>query len=76
MERITNRRKFSPALQKGQLWRTKDAHIQIVNLGKRLIDYKMLSELGQVRRTQTTALETLEDYLKTNRARLVTDPSA
>jgi hypothetical protein len=46
-------------------------HIQIVELGKRLVHYKMVRDLSQTRRTQTTTLGTLEEYLKTNRARLV-----
>jgi hypothetical protein len=68
---ISNKASLSPALKKGQIWKAKDAYIQIMDLGKRLIDYKMLSELGQMRRTQTTAHQTLEAYLKANGAHLV-----
>ena len=64
-------KKFSPALAKGQRWKTKDAYIEIVQLGKTLIDYKLLRELGQRRRTQTTTFKSMEDYLKANEARLV-----
>jgi hypothetical protein len=71
-----NRRKVSPALEKGQLWKAKDAYIQIMNLGKRLIDYRMIRELGQARRTQTTSFETLENYLKANSAQLVKNAAA
>jgi len=67
----TNRKKSQPALANGQLWKTENAYIQIVELGKRLIDYRMMRELGQVRRTQTSSIETMEHYLKTNEARLV-----
>ena len=67
----TNQLAFGPALAKGQLWRTKDSHVQIVDLGKRLIHYRLLKDLRQMRRTQTTALETLEEYLKANGAELV-----
>src|SRR3974377_988552 len=35
-----NRKKALPALANGQLWKTEDAYIQIVELGKRLIDYR------------------------------------
>jgi hypothetical protein len=64
-------KKFTPALAKGQRWKTKDAYIEIVELGKTLIDYKLLRELGQMRKTQTTTFETMEHYLKTKEARLM-----
>ena len=64
-------KKFSPALAKGQRWKTKDVYIEIVQLGKTLIDYKLLRELGQKRRTQTTTFKSMENYLKTNEANLV-----
>jgi hypothetical protein len=68
-------KKFSPALANGQRWKTKDAYIEIVQLGKALIDYKLLRELGQRRRTQTTTFKTMEDYLKLNEARLIRNHS-
>jgi hypothetical protein len=58
-------------LAKGQLWKTEDAHIQIVELGKMLVHYKMLRDLRQMRRTQMSRIDTMEGYLKTNRAQLV-----
>ena len=67
----TNRKKALPALANGQLWKTENAYIQIVELGKRLIDYRMMRQLGQARRTQTSSIETMEKYLKANEARLV-----
>ena len=66
---------FSPALAKGQRWKTKDVYIEIVQLGKTLIDYKLLRELGQRRRTQTTTFKSMEDYLKINAASLMKGPS-
>jgi hypothetical protein len=68
-------KKLSPALAKGQRWKTKDAYIEIVQLGKTLIDYRLLRELGQRRRTQTTTFKNMEDYLKTNEASLMKGPS-
>ena len=51
----------------------KNAYIQIVELGKRLIHYRMMKQLGQLRvRTQMSGIATMGDYLKTNHARLVT----
>lgn len=67
----SNAKKPLPALASGQLWKTENAYIQIVDLGKRLIDYRMMRQLGQSRRTQTSSIETMENYLKTNEARLI-----
>ena len=69
--KANTRKKALPALASGQLWKTETAYIQIVDLGKRLIDYRMMRELGQSRRTQTSSIETMEKYLKTNEGRLV-----
>jgi hypothetical protein len=61
-----------PPLAKGQLWKINDAYIQIVELGKRLIQYKMLRQQGQrAVRTQMTGIDELATYLKANAARLV-----
>ena len=67
----TNGKKPSPALAKGQLWKTEKGHIQIVDLGKMLVHYKMLRELHQMRRTQMSRIDTMIGYLKTNGAQLV-----
>ena len=66
-----NRKKSRPALANGQLWKTENAYIQIVELGKLLIDYRMMRELGQTRRIQTSSIETMERYLRDHEARLV-----
>ena len=36
-----------------------------------LVHYKILRELGQMRRTQMSRIESMEDYLKANKALLV-----
>jgi hypothetical protein len=66
-----NRKKSWPALANGQLWKTDTAYIQIVELGKKLIDYRMMRELGQARRIQTSSIATMESYLKGHEGRLV-----
>jgi hypothetical protein len=71
MNRKTNGSRGLPPLASGQRWKTKDAYIEIVELGKRLIHYRMVRHLGQMRRTQTSGIDTMEDYLKTHEARLV-----
>ena len=73
----SNIRKSPEALAEGQLWEMKNAYIQIVELGKMLIHYKMMKELGQPRvRTQMSTINTMGIYLKANRARLVTRGSS
>jgi hypothetical protein len=67
----TNAKARPPTLAKGQLWKMKDVHIQIMELGKLLVHYKMLRELGQMRRTQMSRIDSMELYLKTHRARIV-----
>ncbi len=67
----TNGKKSSPALAKGQLWKTEECHIRIVDLGKMLVHYKMLRDLRQMRRTQMSRIDSMVVYLKTNRAELV-----
>jgi hypothetical protein len=61
-----------PPLVKGQIWKTASVYIQIWHIGKRLIDYRMLKQLGQKAvRTQTTAIDTLNEYLKFHSAVLI-----
>jgi hypothetical protein len=73
----TNRKSAAPPLAKGQLWRTENAYVQIVERGKRLIHYKMPRELGQrAVKTHTVGIETLASYLKTHHARLVAEPAS
>jgi hypothetical protein len=67
----TKGNKPSPALAKGQLWRTKQCHIRIVELGKMLVHYKMVRDLRQTRRTQMSRIDNMEVYLKAHRAQLV-----
>jgi hypothetical protein len=72
----TNGKKSSLALAKGQLWRTEQCHIRIVDLGKMLVHYKMLRDLRQMRRTQMSRIDSMVVYLKTNRAELVENSAA
>ena len=66
-----------PPLAKGQLWKTDNGYIQIWHIGKRLIEYKMMREPGmRAVRTQTTGIETLNKYLKAQKAVLTVAPPA
>ncbi len=60
-----------PQLAKGQIWKTKEFLVQIVELGKVLVQYKLLKELGQMRRVQMSTVESMEDYLQAHEARLL-----
>lgn len=62
-------KKSLPTLETGQLWKTESCYIQIWHIGKRLIDYKMMKEPGKKAvRTQATGIDTLKEYLKTQKA--------
>ena len=64
-------------LAKGQLWKLSNFYIQIVELGKRLIHYRMLSDLKEPgARIKTSSIEVMWGYLKSRRARLVHNTSA
>ena len=76
MNRKATARNSQQALAKGQLWKMNNAYIQIVELGKMLIHYKMMKQLGQMQaRTRMSTIDTMGSYLKSNRARLVTKGS-
>ena len=64
-------------LEHGQLWKTEKGYIRIWDIGKRLIEYKMMREPGmKAVKTQTTAIETLTEYLKVHKAVLIGASSA
>jgi hypothetical protein len=71
-----NGKKPTPALAKGQLWRTQKGHIRIVDIGKMLVHYKLLRDVRQMRRTQMSRIDTMEGFLKTNGAQLVESSAA
>jgi len=64
------RKNSNRVLAIGQIWKAKDKHIQIVELGE-TIHYRMQHKSGPMRKTQTTLPETMRDYLKTHDAQLV-----
>ena len=67
-----NHKRSEAELAKGQIWRTGDGYLQIMDRGKRLISYKILKERGKrAVRTQMSGVAAVEQYLKVNRARLI-----
>jgi hypothetical protein len=74
MYRMSNKRhsESSRGLAKGQLWKLNHLYIQIVELGKKLIHYRMLSDLKESgARIKTSSVDVMEEYLKSRHARLV-----
>ncbi len=60
-----------PALQKGQLWKTKTAQIEIMEMGKLLAHYRFFTD-GRTRVATTMArVSMIQDYLKANGGKLV-----
>lgn len=70
---MKNNRKTSQAeLAKGQVWKTGDVYLQIMDRGKRLISYKMMKERGRrAVMTQMSGIAEVEAYLKANEAELI-----
>jgi hypothetical protein len=67
-----NLKKSAAELAKGQVWRTGDAYLQIMDRGKRLISYKMMKERGEKAvKTHMSGIAEVEAYLKANEAELV-----
>jgi hypothetical protein len=61
-------------LIKGQIWKVKDTYVQIVDAGKTLIHYTMSPKPRQRGlRVHMATRETVQDFLKSNRAKLVTE---
>ncbi len=63
-----------PRLEAGQLWKLEHGYIYIVELGKRLILYKMLRQPEQrAALTQMIRIEALMNFFVQNEAELVAD---
>ena len=60
-----------PALQKGQLWKTKTAQVEIMEMGKLLAHYRFFTD-GRTRVSTTMArVRLIQDYLKANGGKLI-----
>ena len=59
-------------LEKGQVWATHAASIEIVAMGSTLVHYRIINQLGKERvSAQISGIEPMETYLRTHAARLV-----
>jgi hypothetical protein len=60
-----------PTLQKGQLWQTKTARVEIMDIGKLLAHYRYFVD-GRTRVSTTMArVRFIQDYLTANEAKLI-----
>jgi hypothetical protein len=75
MKRIS-RTDTRKALAKGQVWKTPAANIEIVALGKTMIQYRITNELARQVSSQLSGIEAMENYLHTHAAELVQAPFA
>ena len=67
-----SRVKAQSGLAQGQLWKLNHLYIHIVELGKRLIHYRMLSDVKDPgARIKTSSVDVLWRYLQSRHARLV-----
>jgi hypothetical protein len=57
-----------PLLEKGQLWKTKTSHVEIMQVGKTLTYYRIFE--GEKKRVPTSygSIQMVQDYLTTNGA--------
>jgi hypothetical protein len=65
-------KKLAPALSlvKGQLWKTEKGHVEIMEVGKTLTHYRLFQNQKRVP-TSLGRIQMVQDYLKTNQAKLV-----
>jgi hypothetical protein len=60
-----------PILRKGQLWKTKTARVEIMEIGKLLAHYRYFAD-GRTRVSTTMArVRTIQDYLNANGGKLI-----
>jgi hypothetical protein len=60
------------SLLKGQIWKVNETYVQIVDAGKTLIHYTMSPKPRQRGlRVHMATRETVQDFLRSNRAKLV-----
>lgn len=66
-----------PVLEKGQIWKIGDAHLEITHLGKRLTEYKRYRDISKRRAVPEMAhIADVQQILLTNQAALVQRPTA
>jgi hypothetical protein len=72
-----NLKQSAARLAKGQIWKLKHVYIEIVDLSKRLLRYRMLNSLEENGvKPQSSGIEVMWRYLQTRKARLIDQPSS
>ncbi|MGO8678944.1 MAG: hypothetical protein ACLQVX_24150 [Limisphaerales bacterium] len=61
----------SPGLAKGQVWKADNSYLQIVDLEKRLIHYKLMKKPDQPAATRLIRTDVLAVYLRATEATLM-----
>jgi hypothetical protein len=65
-------KKLPQALEKGQVWKIEHGYVYIVELGKRLIHYRMVRHPNQkAALTRLIAIEAMANFLRHSEAELV-----
>lgn len=57
-----------PSLEAGQLWRMPEANLQVVTVGRLLVDYKLGKPDAVRTRRACNSIKTIQKYLKDNKA--------
>lgn len=67
-----NRKSAGLTLEKGQIWKLQDSHIEILEMGKRLASYKHFRSLDNRRApTQLANIASVQEMLHTHKAVLL-----
>jgi hypothetical protein len=66
-----NSQRPSSELAKGQLWKADNSYLQIVDLEKRLIHYKLMKKPDQPAATRLIRIDVLAVYLRATEATLM-----
>ena len=60
-----------PTLQKGQLWKTRTAHVEIMDMGKRLAQYRYFAKGKTRAHTTVGRVRLIQDHLNANGGKLI-----
>jgi|HubBroStandDraft_5_1064220.scaffolds.fasta_scaffold2602490_1 hypothetical protein len=60
-----------PTLQKGQLWKTPKARVEIVHMGKLLVHYRYFVDGKTRANTTMSPVQAIQEHLKANGGKLM-----
>jgi hypothetical protein len=67
---------LSPGLARGQLWKTSDSYVRIIDRGKTLVHYKLMKNPTQSAVTRLMKRNALAHYLQAAHASLLSETGA